>query len=222
MEHPYIWYASYGSNICRERFLCYIEGGKPPGSSREERGCGDTSLPLEDEPVDISYPLYFAGSSRRWGGGVAFIGHKKTRVFKGTLGRKYLIKEEQFREVVAQENNRSPIPEEGIDYAKIEKKGIKQVFKSLYGSLVYLGRYQGCPIYTFTSGQDLISSSNPFYSSSSAVFSPPSESYLKTLMKGLGEAYYLSREELASYFQDRPGVQGYYSREELVRLADRT
>lgn len=147
---------------------------------------------------------------------MAFIGHKKTRAEKVTLGRKYLIKKEQFREVLAQENSLSGILEEHIDYQELVKKGIKQTFKSLYGSLVYLGKYRDCLIFTFTSGQDLLSSENI---SSPAVFSSPSESYLQTLMKGLRETYSLTPDELTSYFGGVPGVQGNYTREELRRLA---
>lgn len=27
-SQPMVWYASYGSNMWRDRFLCYIQGGK--------------------------------------------------------------------------------------------------------------------------------------------------------------------------------------------------
>ena len=29
-----VWYASYGSNLARDRFLCYLEGGRPKGATR--------------------------------------------------------------------------------------------------------------------------------------------------------------------------------------------
>jgi len=28
MKNMYVWYVGYGSNLLRERFLCYILGGK--------------------------------------------------------------------------------------------------------------------------------------------------------------------------------------------------
>ena len=40
-----VWYASFGSNINVDRFLCYIRGGKPALSNDTERGCRDTRSP---------------------------------------------------------------------------------------------------------------------------------------------------------------------------------
>lgn len=33
-----VWYSSYGSNMWRERFMCYIQGGSPKGSASVQRG----------------------------------------------------------------------------------------------------------------------------------------------------------------------------------------
>ena len=32
----YLWYASYGSNLNLDRFMCYIVGGKPKNSTKIE------------------------------------------------------------------------------------------------------------------------------------------------------------------------------------------
>lgn len=106
MKKELVWYASYGSNLLRSRFMCYIRGGRPKSSSKGYRGCTDKSEPLKDKPVRIPHELYFSGRSSVWGGGgggVAFI--KPTRASKGefTLGRMYLITREQFTQVVRQE-----------------------------------------------------------------------------------------------------------------------
>ena len=29
-----VFYAAYGSNLCAERFGCYLSGGRPPGLAR--------------------------------------------------------------------------------------------------------------------------------------------------------------------------------------------
>ena len=61
-EMKYIWYACYGSNINRSRFMDYIEG------------CTDTTPPVEDRPFEFDHPVFFAGKSLRWGGkGKAFL-----------------------------------------------------------------------------------------------------------------------------------------------------
>lgn len=74
----YVWYASYGSNLNRDRFLCYIKGGKPKGSEKAEIGCEDKALPIKEATYIMHYPLYFAKSAVRWQNqGVAFIGLKQ-------------------------------------------------------------------------------------------------------------------------------------------------
>ena len=61
MSH--VWYVSYGSNMCAARFACYIEGGGPPGGSREYPGARDRRLPERTIPVDLPGTVYFAGES---------------------------------------------------------------------------------------------------------------------------------------------------------------
>src|SRR4030095_163368 len=103
----HIWYASYGSNLLEERFLCYIKGGQPVGSKKHYEGCRDKSLPIDKEEFYIPSELYFAKESDSWdNGGVAFI---KTNFEpqQSTLGRMYLITPQQFIDVVKQETNSS-------------------------------------------------------------------------------------------------------------------
>lgn len=97
----YVWYVSYGSNMLKERFMHYIEGGSYEGS-RSRQPCSDTSHPLAVKTFDIPYDMYFGNTSRSWGnGGVSFLDASK----KGhALGVAYLITKEQFEHVAAQEN----------------------------------------------------------------------------------------------------------------------
>ena len=46
----HIWYAGYGSNLDVVRFGTYLQGGRAPGTRRDNPGARDTSAPLE-EPV---------------------------------------------------------------------------------------------------------------------------------------------------------------------------
>ncbi len=95
----YVWYACYGSNLCKERFLWYIQGGGPKNNS----GCRDKSLLIVDRPYTIHNELYFANQSRTWGNkGVAFLKLEKNEKIK-TLGRAYLITSEQFEDIRKQE-----------------------------------------------------------------------------------------------------------------------
>lgn len=98
-----VWYAAYGSNLSRQRFLHYLEGGCPPGASRTHDTCVDPTPPRDDRAYEMYGDMYFGGPSRNWGGGIAF--------FEPTEGavrsRLYLITEEQFEHVCFEENGQS-------------------------------------------------------------------------------------------------------------------
>jgi hypothetical protein len=101
MKDKYVWYVAYGSNLFKERFMAYINGGIYKGNGRKYKGCNDKTPPLKDMPYLIPHELYFGNKSTTWGGkGVAFIDADKSGL---TLGRAYLIKEEQFIEIQQQE-----------------------------------------------------------------------------------------------------------------------
>ena len=103
MEKKYVWYVVYGSNMQKERFMKYIEGGFYEVNGKTYKGCADKSPPLKDKPYLIPYELYFGNKSKTWGGGgVAFIDGSKAGV---TLGCAYLITEDQFIEIREQEGS---------------------------------------------------------------------------------------------------------------------
>lgn len=120
----YIWYASYGSNMLKERFMAYIKGGNYEG--REYKGCDDKTLPTDDRSVIIPYELYFANKSKTWNNcGVAFIDSESK---DSTLGRMYLITEDQYEQLRDQEG------------------------RIWYDKEIKLGECDGLPIKTFTHG----------------------------------------------------------------------
>lgn len=131
-EVPYIWYASYGSNMDYDRFLCYIVGGRPQGSSRSYDGCTDKSLPVAAKIVHLPGQLYFAGDSGVWTGGVAFLSHDAGA--EPTKGKAYLITKAQFDEIVAQENLN---------------------LQTEYDEIMYCGEEDGFPILSFTSSVEV-------------------------------------------------------------------
>ncbi len=89
----YVWYASYGSNILRDRFLRYISK-----TSSEK-------IPLMERRFIFDHPIYFANNSgsRNWGTtGVAFLDMDR----KGkTYGWMYLITKQQFDKINQLEGN---------------------------------------------------------------------------------------------------------------------
>mmetsp|Transcript_6136 Transcript_6136/g.18684 ORF Transcript_6136/g.18684 Transcript_6136/m.18684 type:complete len:259 (+) Transcript_6136:37-813(+) len=77
-----VWYASYGSNIRLERFLCYLQGGTPEGGFVHCPGARDRSAPREALPIRfLRLPMYFAQFGRRWKGAVAFVDIDQSATF---------------------------------------------------------------------------------------------------------------------------------------------
>lgn len=134
-KEKYIWYAGYGSNLNRQRFICYIEGGKPKYGYNDNKGCSDKTLPSENKPFTIPYRLYFAlpnnnKTKKNWGdGGVAFINPVKEDGIE-TLCRIWKITKEQYKEVKEQEG-------------------------PWYANEICLGKEDGVRIYTITNEKKL-------------------------------------------------------------------
>lgn len=130
-KNAYVWYVGYGSNLCRARFLCYIEGGQYKLGGSPVRGCSDKTLPRENKTIEIPYGIYFSRRAPRWGdGGVAFIyPEKENDPKKWTLARMWKITGEQFDEVIQQEG------------------------PSWYNRTIDLGKDDGVPILTITNGE---------------------------------------------------------------------
>ncbi len=190
MGKDYVWYAGYGSNLSKQRFLCYILGGKPKYGLTENEGCSNQKLPSEDRPIKIPYILYFAlpkgeGTSM-WGkGGVAFLAPEKiSNSEQWTLGRMWKITKDQYEEVKRQEG------------------------KNWYDHEIFLGKDEnGIPIYTITNKTKL----------KNVV--PPSERYLKTIILGLKETYSMSNEEICNYLINKEGIKNYFTYDKLLKIA---
>lgn len=67
-----VWYAAYASNMCLDRFTCYLAGGRPPGAARTYPGCRDARPPERAVPLLLPGQLYFALESAVWTGGCGF------------------------------------------------------------------------------------------------------------------------------------------------------
>ncbi|WP_449538699.1 hypothetical protein [Ferdinandcohnia sp. Marseille-Q9671] len=197
----YVWYASYGSNISRERFLCYIKGGRPKGSNLTEVGCKDPSLPLKEGFFSIPNQLYFAKEAGRWKSqGVAFIDSKKDSE-SYTISKKYLITYDQFLDVLKQENNGAKVD---IDLNQVKETGsLTFLKKAWYGKIIYLGEDNGYLIYTFTAPWDI----------EEVTLKQPSHEYLQTIITGLKDHF--SEDSIYEYLKSKPGIKGIYTDGEL-------
>ena len=74
----------------------YINGGKY--ASKE--GCQDKTEPIEYRKYIIKHPIYFAGESKNWTGGMAFLDYENSGT---SYGKIYKIKSSQFKDIFKQE-----------------------------------------------------------------------------------------------------------------------
>ena len=125
-DNDYVWYGCYGSNINYDRFMLYIKGDNS-GIYSSGEGCEDKSEPLESKKYIYNCPIYFAGESKRWTGGMAFLDYMNDGK---SYGRIYKIKMSQFKSVLKQEGK-------------------------LYDAVVLAGYEDNLPVLTFTSSKKL-------------------------------------------------------------------
>lgn len=98
-KNELVWYVCYGSNLCLERFMCYLTGkGSDKYHIEPNPGhvCSDQTPPRDSKAVIVPYDMYFAKYSEWWNGSIAFL--DKDRKGK-TYGRAYLISKKQYEHV---------------------------------------------------------------------------------------------------------------------------
>ena len=207
-----IWYASYGSNLNTNRFLCYIKGGTPQFSQKKYEGCRDKSMPISSREILIPHELYFAKSSGIWNNGaIAFIKTAESKTT--TFGKIYLITDQQFIDIVKQENglNCHNINfDHNIDLNYISNNKISFInqkpsqpensnFPKWYGKIINLGIIEDYPVLTFTAEWD----------DDRITYNNPDQTYLKTIANGIRETHkYLSENEIVDYFISKEGIKG--------------
>jgi len=190
-SQEYVWYLGYGSNLSRQRFLCYILGGKPVHGLRNNTGCVNTALPLENKPFKIPHRFYFALPGKKeethgWRkGGVAFIVPEIEKEKKHwTLGRMWKITKDQYSKIRDQEG------------------------RDTYNFEIHPGEKDGSSIYTITNRNILTN------------ILRPSEAYLKTIATGLKETYNMSNENIVEYLITKVGIKENFTREDLLNAID--
>ena len=190
-----VWYVSYGSNMSQTRLSCYLEGGRPPGGNRVNPGARDPRPPRHSIGIDLPGSVYFAGSSKQWGGGVAFYDHTTPGP---AAARAYLVTAQQFADIAAQEMHRVPEPGDPIEEIVLggldpELDGRHHVGPGHYETLVEVGRIAGAPLLTFTAPHGI----------DHVEHTAPSPAYLAMLGDGLRESRGWDDEEIAAYFDRR-------------------
>jgi len=185
-----VWYACYGSNLRRDRFLCYVQGGRPPGARRSYPGARNAAAPADDRPMTLPGSVLFGWESPTWGGGIAFYDAAADGT---TLARAYLVSDQQFADVAAQEMHREPGSD--LDLAHVLEHARHDVGPGRYESLLLVGELDGHPVLTFTTPDAAAVQRNS-----------PAPAYLRTMAEGLREAHGLDDEQVVDYLLSCPGA----------------
>eukprot|EP00043_Microstomoeca_roanoka_P007771 m.75081 g.75081 ORF g.75081 m.75081 type:complete len:307 (-) comp13966_c0_seq3:281-1201(-) len=199
-----VWYASYGSNLCRARLLCYIQGGRLDTMSASKKGypgCRDKSLPSSEMGYSMPYRMYFARNSKTWhDGGVCFVDHRKVEEDQRhhTHSKIYDVTLDQFNDIVMQENSmRRDLALTLDDYNTLTERGMGYAHtfpvKSWYNTVVCVGHVDDRPVLTFTCCGD---------QHDSISHNPPADSYLDVILRGLREIG-LEMEDASRYLMER-------------------
>ncbi len=198
-----IWYTSYGSNMHLDRLAAYIQGGRPPGASREYPGCRNPAMPARSIPVELTGAMYFATESPVWGGGRAFY---DPQVTGRVLARAHLVTAQQFADIAAQEMYREPGTD--LDLGDVLMRGRASLGGGRYETLVCAGQVDDVPVLTFTAP----------WSMSDVQWVPPSADYVRFLASGLLAAGVWDMEAVASYVASCPGASGHWSEGSITDL----
>jgi len=214
-----------------------------PGLEFEEEGCRDASDPIDEKAMLLPHRTYFARKSLRWNGSPVFL--EKQRSDQTSYGRMYLITEEQFDDIVAQENylEKDTATWSSLLQARvIARNSGEHTFNhnAWYGTLLYLGTAstsktaKGCkeswPVFTFTHHTD-----------QKSLVGPPSPLYLDILVRGIHQMTGLACvtpigkewedvpvvfttvgiDELVAYFASNPCVSSHYPLAEVKRIVEK-
>lgn len=198
-----VWYVSYGSNMCADRFACYLAGGIPLGAIRGQAGCRDPRAPLCATAYEVPGGVYFATESAVWGGGRAFY----DRNLPGAAAaRAYLITSEQLADIVSQEMHRTIGAD--LDLTAVLATGRVALGPGRYETLLHLADLGGHPMLTFTAP----------WRATDVRWRPPSASYLRVLKAGLRETYGWTDYRSGCYLASLPGARGHWTAADIAAL----
>jgi hypothetical protein len=202
MNDEPLWYVAYGSNLFRERFACYLSGGRPRGGARHYPGCRDRRPARAERSITMPGGIYFAHTSLTWGGGMAFY---DPALPGRAAARAYLLTRRQFCDVLSQEMRRDA----GTDHDLTEAvaHGRQRLGPGRYETVLKVGERAGHPMLTFTSPAP-------------APPNAPSAPYLTMLGHGLREAHGWPAERAASYLAGRPGARGHWTSRDVAALLE--
>lgn len=167
-----------------------------------QHGARDATDPLDSKPFRFDLPLMFGGEAKGWEGrGVCFVDPHRDAP-GDTLGRAWLISDEQLVDVWAQENGETVGPP--LDVSALVADGSLDLGRGWYQRLHYLGELDGFPVATITC--ETVPKPNA-----------AGVAYLDIVGRGLVETWGLSTKEAADYLASRSGNRGHVDAEDLSR-----
>ncbi len=128
-------YLAYGSNTWPTRFRAYIDGAGADSPFGPHGGSTDRSPTRVLGTRWIVGRLMFGGSSRRWGGGVAFA--LPGEPGPGIFVVEYEITRAQLTDLAMQENGNDA--QTRVDWHELARSGDTVVSQGLYGRLTMVG-----------------------------------------------------------------------------------
>lgn len=221
-----VMYASYGSNLHRDRFMTYLHGGSPEGSRRVYPGCTDPSDPEDDIPIRFhgGYRAHFALSSSVWHGGIAFMDRTEDDEQATALGRAYKLPIRTFDEVVHFENGGyTAKTAQSVPLDEVLADGRSVTGPGSYQTLLHIGDYNGMPVLTFTapfSAHEALTETGRINRGKVSLpvrTNKPSAAYCRMIGNGLQETFGMSEVQAADYLRGMPGAER-YSRREMVAI----
>lgn len=185
-----LWYVGYGSNLDRDRFLRYLNGGQAPGAQLSVPGARDATPPAQERAVVVPGQMFFGWTSATWGGGVSFL---DAQADDTAYGRAYLLTEQQFADVAAQEMHYPP--GQDLDLAQVLGERRHTFGAGPYETLQWLGELDGLPMLTFTVDEPARLEPNQ-----------PVGAYLATVARGLRHTHGLDADAIVAHLLSRPGI----------------
>ncbi|MFT7646891.1 MAG: hypothetical protein ACI8Y4_001631 [Candidatus Poriferisodalaceae bacterium] len=198
-----MWYAAYGSNLLRERFMLYLEGGQFRTQGRPHEGARNNSAPIDDRVLRVDHQMSFGYHSSRWGGGVSFLDPNPGS--GEALVRCWSVTREQFADIAAQENGLA-VGDIDVDLDRLTAEGSVPLTSGWYGLGLVLGEIDGAPVVTFTAPEPVTPTT-------------PGSPYLEVILNGLTEMGAASDPvSAASYLLGCPGVSPSWAIDALSSL----
>jgi hypothetical protein len=166
-----LFYGAYGSNTDPERFARYTAGTRSPEELR-----------ARSRWLTVDRPIYFAGTSRTWGGAVAFLS-AATSPSSRTPVRAYEVTSDELVTLIRAENGYPDTLPRGLEGALHTPDGLATLpfalsddgYQGKYNVLMRLADIEGHPCFALSTSRRL-------------PLGVPSAAYRAVMARGLADA----------------------------------